>query len=213
MKKQRWQRRKDERAPEILDAALTCFAEKGFAATRMDEIAARAGITKGTIYLYFESKEAVFKALARQSIGAQLSQVHAYVETFGGTSAELLRLVIGTLGYFARTSDRVILPKVLLAEVGNFPELAEFWRREIIDRGIGLFETIIRRGVARGEFRDIPPQHAARLCVAPMLVLILWRTIFSQFDEQPYDYDGLVQAHLDILLRGLAAGEKPGDKS
>src|SRR5882757_3515546 len=208
MKAQRWERRKDARAPEILDAALGCFADKGFAATRMDDIAARAGITKGTIYLYFESKEAVFKALARQSIGAQLDDVRARVEASDGASADLLRLVIATMGHFARTSDRVILPKVLLAEAGNFPELAEFWRREIIDRGIGLFETIIRRGVARGEFRDVPPQHAARLCVAPILVLVLWRTIFSQFDDEPYDYEGLVQTHLDTLLRGLAVEKK-----
>jgi AcrR family transcriptional regulator len=205
MRAQRWQRRKDARAPEILDAALACFAERGFAATRMDDIAARASITKGTIYLYFESKEAVFKALARQSIGAQLADMRACVETFDGTSAELLRLIIGAMGHFARTSDRVILPKVLLAEVGIFPELAEFWRREVIDRGIALFESIIRRGVARGEFRDVPPQHAARLCVAPMLILMLWRTAFAQFDDEPYDYEGLIQAHLDTLLRGLAA--------
>lgn len=208
MKTQRWERRKDARAPEILDAALACFADKGFAGTRMDDIAARAGITKGTIYLYFENKEAVFKALARQSIGAQLDDVRARIAASDGTAADMLRLVIGTMGYFARTSDRVILPKLLLAEAGNFPELAEFWRREIVDRGIGLFETIIARGVARGEFRDIPPQHAARLCVAPMLVLMLWRTIFSQFDDEPYDYEGLVQTHLDTLLRGLAVEKK-----
>jgi hypothetical protein len=96
----------------------------------------------------------------------------------------------------------------LLAEAGNFPELAEFWRREIVDRGVGVFETIIRRGIARGEFRDVVPAHAARLCIAPVLVTILWRTIFAQFDETPYDYRGLIDTHLDTLLRGLAV---PGD--
>ena len=204
MKSQRWTRRKDERAPEILQAALACFADKGFAGTRMDDIAARAGITKGTIYLYFDSKEAVFKALARQSIGAQLEQVLAHVKGAEGSSAELLRFVIATLGGFAGTSDRVVLAKVLLAEAGNFPELAEFWRREIVDRGVTLFETIIRRGIARGEFRDVVPAHAARLCIAPVLVTILWRTVFAQFDETPYDYRGLIDTHLDTLLRGLA---------
>jgi AcrR family transcriptional regulator len=203
----RWRRRKDARIPEILDAALACFAEKGFAGTRMDDVAARAGITKGTIYLYFESKEALFKALARQSIGAQLENVLAHVQAFQGASADLLRFVLGTIGQFAATSDRVILPKLLLAEAGNFPELAQFWRREIIDRGIAIFETIIRRGVARGEFRDVAPGHAARLCVAPLLVLILWRTTFAQFDESPYDYEGLVETHLATLLHGLSITE------
>lgn len=202
-KTQRWNRRKEERGPEILDAALAAFAQKGFAATRMDDIARRAGISKGTVYLYFDSKEALFKALARQSIAAQLDAVKAHVDAFEGPSAELLRFVIGTIGHFARTSDRVILPRVLLAEVGNFPELVEFWRREIIDRGLGVLEAIIKRGQARGEFRAMPPPHAARLCVAPMLLLILWRTIFGKFDDAPYDDQGLIDAHLDTLLRGL----------
>src|SRR5208337_2823448 len=104
MKPQRWQRRKDARAPEILDAALACFAEKGFAATRMDDIAARAGITKGTIYLYFESKEAVFKALARQELGGRIAEVTQRVDAFEGATADLLRAVLATIGVVVRTS-------------------------------------------------------------------------------------------------------------
>jgi AcrR family transcriptional regulator len=209
MPSNRWNRRKEARAPEILEAALACFAEKGFAATRMDDIAARAGITKGTIYLYFDSKEAVFKALARQSIGAQLDAILGQVAASQAHSAEVLRFVLHGMGHFASTSDRVVLPRVLLAEAGNFPELAEFWRREIVDRGLGLFETIIRRGVTRGEFRDVPPHHAARLCVAPIMIMIFWRTIFGKFDDAPYDYDGLIQTHIDTLLRGLSPDGTP----
>ena len=203
MKAKRWNRRKDERSPEILDAALASFAEKGFAATRMEDVARRAGISKGTIYLYFDSKEALFKALARASIGAQLALVRAHVAAHDGPSAQLLRFVIGAIGNFAATSDRVVLGRVLLAEAGNFPELAEFWRREIIDQGLGLMESIVRRGQDSGEFRTLPPSHAARLCVAPILVLILWRTIFARFDREPYDYQGLVAAHVETLLQGL----------
>src|SRR3954468_5200195 len=163
MKSPRWSRRKDARVPEILDAALACFAEKGFAGTRMDDIATRASISKGTIYLYFDSKEALFKALARASIGAQLGLVRSQVAAYEGSAASLLRFVIGAIGNFAATSDRVVLGRVLLAEAGNFPELAEFWRREIIDQGLGLMESIIRRGQDSGEFRKLPPSHAARL--------------------------------------------------
>ncbi len=205
MSHKRWQRRKESRAPEILEAALACFAQKGFAGTRMDDIARRAGITKGTIYLYFDSKQSVFKALARASIGEQLGAVRAMVESFPGTSSDLLRFVLTTMGQFAATSDRVILPRLLLAEAGNFPELAKFWREEIIDSGIGLLTTIIRRGVARGEFKPIAPEHAARLCVAPILLAALWRTTFAQFDATPYDYEGLIEAHLQTLLQGLQA--------
>lgn len=200
----RWTRRKEARAPEILEAALACFAQKGFAGTRMDDIAARAGITKGTIYLYFDSKEAVFKALARQSIGERMTDILAQVHASDGKAADLLRMVIGAMGHFARTSDRIVLPRVLLAEAGNFPELAEFWRREIIDRGLAMFEIIIRRGIAQGEFRTVDPGHAARLCAAPFLVMVFWRTIFGKFDDTPYDYEGLSETHIETLLRGLA---------
>lgn len=206
---QRWSRRKDARAPEILDAALACFAAKGFSGTRMDDIAARAGITKGTIYLYFDSKEALFKALARQSIGVQIDAVKAQIVASDAPSADLLRLVLTGMGEFARTSDRVVLPRVLLAEAGTFPELAEFWRREIIDRGLGLFETIIRRGVARGEFRDVEPGHAARVCAAPFLIIVFWRTVFGQFDDKPYDYAGLIETHVQTLVRGLRKEATP----
>src|SRR5690349_22562569 len=201
----RWQRRKDARPPEILDAALAVFAEKGFAATRLDDVAAKAGITKGTIYLYFDSKQALFEALARQSIGAQIDMVTARLAKFPGGSAELLRFVLSTMGSFAITSDRVVLPRLVLAEAANFPQLAEFWRREVVERGIALMSGIIRRGIERGEFRDIDLQHAARLCVAPILVIVLWRTTFARFDAEPYDYQGLIDAHLQTLLKGLEA--------
>ncbi len=166
----RWKRRKTDRPQEILDAALACFAERGFAATRMEDIAVRAGVTKGTIYLYFENKEAVFKTLARESIGTRLSDTTENIKQFEGPTRDLLRFVIMSMNEFISTSDRVVLPKVLLAEAGNFPELAQFWREEIIDRGLGVFASVIERGIARGEFRKVDPQHAARLCVAPILL-------------------------------------------
>ena len=201
----RWQRRKDARPPEILEAALAVFAQKGFAATRLDDVAAKAGITKGTIYLYFDSKQALFEALARQSVGAQIDQVTVQLAQFSGSSSDLLRFVLTTMGRFAMTSDRIVLPRLVLGEAANFPQLAEFWRREIIDRGIGLMSGVIRRGIESGEFRKIEPQHAARLCVAPILIIMLWRTTFAQFDAEPYDYQGLVDAHLQTLLKGLKA--------
>ena len=116
MKTQRWQRRKEARAPEILSAALACFAEKGFAATRMEDVAARAGITKGTVYLYFESKEALFKALAQSEIGTRLAEVTERIAGFEGSSADMLRMVLSTMGTIVRTSDGIVLPKVMLAE-------------------------------------------------------------------------------------------------
>jgi len=201
----RWRRRKDARPAEILDAALAVFAEKGYAAARMDEIASRAGVTKGTIYLYFESKDAMFRALVQESIGAQIAEFTEAAARFEGSAADLLRFILRGIGAFLGTSDRVVVPKLFLAESGNFPELAEFYRHEVIDRGLALLQSVIARGIAQGEFRPIATEHAARLCIAPLLLGALWRTTFARFDTVPYDLKGLVETHIDVLLGGLAA--------
>src|ERR1700743_3456596 len=117
----RWTRRKQARPAEILDAALTVFAEKGYAGTRMDDIAKCAGVTKGTIYLYFENKEAVFKALVRESIGSALGNVTADISTFEGSARFLIRLVMTTMGGLLIESAKVALPKIVIAESANFP--------------------------------------------------------------------------------------------
>ena len=183
------------------------FAEKGFARTRMDDIARKAGVTKGTIYLYFENKEAVFEQLVRESIGTALEQVLQNAERFEGATRDLLSAALTAIGQFVLTSDRVVLPKIVIAEAGNFPQLVRFYRNEVIDKGLGLLTRVIARGIARGEFRTLPPEHVARLCIAPLLLAAFWRTTFAQFDSEPYDYQGLVQTHLDVLLRGLTAQE------
>jgi AcrR family transcriptional regulator len=200
---QRWSRRKDARPQEILEAALTVFAEKGFAAARMDDVARRAGVTKGTIYLYFPSKDELFKSLVREAIGSTLAQVTAYADAYEGSARALLVQVLRTIGAVMRTSDRVVLPKIILAESGNFPELVRFYRFEIIEKGLALFKALVARGIAQGEFREVPPEHAARLCVAPLLLGALWRATFAPFDPEPYDIGALIETHIDVLLRGL----------
>ncbi len=200
----RWTRRKQARPAEILDAALSVFAEKGYAGTRMDDIARRAGVTKGTIYLYFDNKEAVFKTLVRDSIGATLAGVTANVSNFEGSAKDLLRFALNAMAHLLTTSDRVVLPKIIIAESGNFPELARFYREEIIDKGLALMSSLIERGIAQGEFRRVPVQHAVRLCIAPVLLGAIWRVTFAQFDPEPYDYKGLIGTHLDVLFRGLS---------
>jgi AcrR family transcriptional regulator len=199
----RWSRRKQARPGEILDAAVAVFAEKGFVAARMDDIAARAGVTKGTIYLYFRSKEDVFKSLVRDSIGRTISVNAETARSFEGPSSELIRLVLGAIANFLTTSDRVVLPKIIISEAGNFPELARFYREEVFDRGLALLTGVIERGIARGEFRKLPSDHVARLCISPILFIVVWRTSFAKFDMQPFDFDAFVRTHVDILLRGL----------
>jgi AcrR family transcriptional regulator len=175
----------------------------------MEDIAQRAGVTKGTIYLYFESKEAVFKTLVRESIGATLSSVVASAAEAQGPARDLLRFALNAMAHLLTTSERVVLPKIIIAESGNFPELARFYREEIIDKGMALMAGLIARGIAQGEFRAVPVEHAVRLCVAPVLLGAMWRSTFARFDAAPYDYKGLIDTHLDVLFRGLAAEGDP----
>jgi AcrR family transcriptional regulator len=201
---QRWSRRKQARPGEILDAALKVFAQKGFAAARMDDIAKTAGVTKGTIYLYFQSKEDVFKQLVREAVGSALTTVTADIATFEGSARFLLRMVLTTLGPILLESDKVVIPKIVIAESANFPWLAEFYRFEVIERGLGLVTSLIQRGIDRGEFRSLPAEHAAREFIAPMLLAAIWRATFAHLDPKPYDHKAQIATHLDIFFRGLA---------
>jgi AcrR family transcriptional regulator len=200
----RWRRRPEARRQEILDAALAVFAEKGFSMARMDEIAKRAGITKGTPYLYFTGKEEIFKSLVEESIGPRVLELARVAREFEGASADLIRLVIRAIDVFLRSSNRAVLPKVIIAETGNFPELARFYRSQVTDRMLGIFEGIIRRGIARGEFREVDPKHGGRLVFVPAMFTAIWRASFGTLDSEPYDYEGFIETHLDIVLRGLA---------
>ncbi|HEY4123321.1 MAG TPA: TetR/AcrR family transcriptional regulator [Rhizomicrobium sp.] len=200
----RWRRRKQARPQEILDAALVCFAEKGFAAARMDDIADQAGVTKGTIYLYFKNKEAVFKALVRESIGVRVDEILEQVRKSNAPARDILRMMVSNLGTILHGNNLIVLPKIVLAEAGNFPELARFYREEIVDKGLSAIMKVISRGIERGEFRPIAPQFAARLLVAPVLIVVFWRTTFAQFDTEPFDHEGFLKTHIEVLLRGLA---------
>lgn len=201
----RWTRRKEARPSEILDAATEVFGGKGYAAARMEDIARKAGVTKGTIYLYFHGKEDVFKSLVEASISRQIADVVSMARTYEGTTPDLLRTILTILGTFLSTSDRAVLPKIIMAEASNFPELARFYREAVIDKGLALFSTVIERGVVRGEFRPLPKEHVARLCVTPLLLIAIWRTTFAAFDARPYDFKTYIETHVDVLLRGLTA--------
>lgn len=187
---------------------MTVFAEKGYAAARMDEIAARAGVTKGTIYLYFQSKEDVFKSLARQHVGDNLADIAKQAAGYQGSVRDFLGMMMAVMGQKIEHGQTAILPKIIMAEAGNFPELARIWRSEVIDKGLGMLTAVIAKGIARGEIRelpsDMPIEYVARLCVAPLLMCVIWRTVFSPIDSTPFDYKKFLALHLDILLRGLA---------
>jgi AcrR family transcriptional regulator len=201
----RWRRRKEARPEEILSAALESFAERGFAATRIEDVAARAGISKGTLYLYFDGKEELFKAVVRQTLLPNLARIEALAASFEGPSASLLERLLATVAGVVESRVGAI-PKLVIAEAGNFPDLARFYLDEVVHRGLGLIAGILRRGIARGEFRAIDVDHAVFCVIAPLLIAALWKSSLEPHDQTgPLDVQALVRAHLDLLLRGLEA--------
>jgi AcrR family transcriptional regulator len=203
--KQVSRRRKAARPAELLEAALDEFAEKGFAAARMEDIASRAGAAKGTLYLYFPSKKAVFEALVRSAIIPNIERAEALAAGHAGPVGPLLRQLLALLANIIRDSRLVVLPRLMVGELYKFPELARFYKATVIDRALGLIATMHRRGVERGEFRPQDSDVVARLVVAPVLLSAIWRSVFAPVEDQPFDPSAVLEAHADNLLRGLAA--------
>ena len=204
-----WQRRPEARAKEILDSALQVFARHGYSAATIDDIATGANVSKGTLYLYFADKEAIFRSLIGESFTPRIGQLIDSVGTFQGTSLDLLRLAIRGLGHFLQNDPRAVLPRVVMAEAGNFPDLVKFYKTEVTDRGLALIELVVRRGMEGGEFRPLDAQHAARLVMTPLMFIAFWRTSFGTLEEQPYDFQGMIDTHIDFIARALLASPAP----
>ncbi len=200
----RWERRKDARPGELAAAALELFVERGFAATRLDDVAKRAGVSKGTLYLYFDSKDDLFKAVIREGYVAPIAEAEQLLEGWGGTSAELIREILRRWWVQVGATTQAGMTKLIIAEAGNFPELARFYHDEVIQRVHALFERAIHRGVERGEFRPVNLQYAGRLACSPMVMLMLWKHSFALCVDSPMDPEDYVRTYADVLLNGLA---------
>jgi AcrR family transcriptional regulator len=200
-------RRKEARPTEILQAALALFTERGFAATRLEDVAARAGIGKGTIYLYFPTKEDLFRAVVRQHLVPNLDVIEAMIASHAGSSAELLRRIAAHAQRLI-ASDITAIPKLVLAESGNFPAIARLYAEEVAKRGMALLERVIARGIARGEFRQVDPHSVLPAFSGPFLLLALWRQSLGRHTDIQFDPRQVIEAHLDIFLRGLS--REPG---
>src|SRR5580698_8503513 len=169
----RWRRRPEERAPEILAAALDCFAKGGFAGTRLDDVAAAAGVTKGTLYLYFPNKQALFEAVVRGAVLPVIEMAQEHVAQSQESAATLLEWLL-------RRWQETTLPtqcaisKIVVAEAASFPDLARFYLDEVVARGMTTVGRVLRLGIERGEFRPVDIENTARCIVWPMLMANLW---------------------------------------
>lgn len=210
--KQQRQRRKEARPQELLQAALELFVEKGFAATRIDEVAQRAGVSKGTLYLYYPSKEDLFKAVVRHNLSSLIEEGQQMLGAFEGSSAELLRCLMQA--WWTRVGDTAAagIHKVVLAEVRNFPELAQFYTDEVIIPADQLFSTAVQRGVDSGEFRALPLHEVAHALIAPLIFMAVHRHSFGccpVHGSLQVDPIAMLNTQLDLVLRGLEVRPEP----
>jgi len=205
------QRRKETRPQELLDAALTLFVEKGFAATRSEEVARRAGVSKGTLYLYYPSKEELFKAVVRQNLSSLIAEGIELAETFEGSTSDLLGKLMTTWWHRVGNSPAAGIHKVVLSEVRNFPELAQFYTDEVIAPADRLFSGTVQRGIDRGEFRPMPVHEVAHALIAPMIFLALHHHSFGACHVEGIEHDpeAMLRTQLDITLRGLEVRTPP----
>lgn len=194
----KWRRRKEARPQEILAAALTVFAERGYAATRLDDVARQAGVTKGTLYLYFPNKEELFKAVIRETLVPTLASIGA----MGGADP-----IATLLAAFERLADTPIgaLPKLVLGEAANFPEIARFYLDEVVTPGLAAVRGMLRRQVRDGNFRKVDVDHAAYCVIGPLLLAMLWKHSLGPVAKRPLDVAALIRSHHDLLLNGLLA--------
>jgi AcrR family transcriptional regulator len=186
-----------------MTAALQVFAERGFAATRLEEVAKRAGVSKGTVYLYFESKEALFKAAVESAVLPALEAGEALAADHSLRPAEALRAFIFWWWEKVGASELGALPKLLVAEVGNFPELGKWFHENLIMRGKRAAASIIERGVASGEFRRVEPADVARIMFAQMFSYVLWRRAFGPAMTDLPEPEAYFATVVDVLINGL----------
>ena len=199
------ERRKEARPGELLEAALDLFVEKGFAATRVDEVAARAGVSKGTLFLYFPSKEELFKAVVRENIAGRFAEWNAELETFVGTTSDVLRYCYKVWWERIGCTKASGITKLMLSEAQNFPEIAQFYQQEVILPGQSLVRRILERGVARGEFRAVNLDYAVYLVLAPMIFLMMWKHSMGTCvpDAQNLAPEVYIDTQIDNILYGL----------
>jgi AcrR family transcriptional regulator len=201
----RWERRKDARPGELVDAALDLFIEKGFAATRLEDVAKRAGVSKGTLYLYFDSKEDLLKAAIREGYSEPLRHGEQVLESFAGSSEDLLRMILKMWWDEVGATKQAGLTKLVIGESQNFPELARFYHDEVIQRAHKLVSAAIERGILSGEFRAVNLTYAQRIACAPMVLLMLWKHSFALCVPHTLDPREYIATHADMLIQALRA--------
>lgn len=201
----RWHRRPEDRPDEILDAATTVFGEQGFARTRLEDVARQAGVSKGTLYLYFDSKEAIFRAMVRRNVVSAVAEAEARYLKHPGTAREALTEMIR--GWWALAGDReaACIHRLVGAELSSFPELGRFYFDEVTARSRRLIAALVARGVASGEFRAVANDYAIRGLPSLVIHAINTQRFFATFDPDALDDGKVLDGILDLFFHGILA--------
>jgi AcrR family transcriptional regulator len=194
----------EARRQAILKAALTVFAAHGFEAARLDDVAARAGVAKGTLYLYFQDKAALFEALVRNAVSPLLEHMRRIAAAPDISPLQALETFFAVFEKEVLGTERKLLLRLIMAEGPRFPAIAEFYYREVVSHGLTMMRALAKRAASEDAFATDAPARYPQLVVAPLLVAVLWDGLFANID--PLDVRGLLDAHLEVLTGKIRKG-------
>jgi AcrR family transcriptional regulator len=203
----KFQRRKEDRPGEIVRAAVVVFSSKGFAAARLDEIAREAGLSKGALYLYYETKQDLFRAVIKTTVSPNLDLIRQRLDAFPGPFGALLEVFVPLVVQVMTQTPLAAIGKMVIAESRNFPDLARYWHDELVAPMLGLLTSQIAAAQARGEVIGGDARSFGFQLMAPFLLGLLWRETFVPVGAQPIDLDQLARQHLAVLRGGLLIGD------
>lgn len=196
-------RRPDARPAEILEAALDLFTERGFSATRLEDVASRAGLSKAAIYLYFKDKTSLLKALVQATVGPNIGMASALLSQHQGPVAPLLRQLLTVIAGRMAEGRLPRLIKLIISESRAHPEIGRWYLENVINAALPLFQSLIEKGVATGEFRAVDVRLAVKSLIGPMLLGAMWKSVFEPLGADPIDIEALAAQHADLMMRGL----------
>jgi AcrR family transcriptional regulator len=192
---------KEARRNAIIDAGFQEFALQGFTATKLDDVAVRAGIGKGTIYLYFDSKESLFEEVIRKNIFPLRDEARTHAAEFQGSATQLLTIHFHRMYAALHAGQMPQLVAMVMGEASRFPKIADFFFKEVVRANQELVTSILQRGIDSGEFRDSFPVDFTQILIAPAMISAIWRLQFSE--QSPLDIETYAAAHVDFVLHGL----------
>lgn len=191
------------RQADILDAALSEFAAHGFEGARMEDVARHARVSKGTVYLYYPTKQALFEALVRRDIAPRVALATLFLKGYDGPIRPALLRIVDMAAAAIAAGKLPIYPKLLIAEAARFPDLAAFYRREVVGLMLEALEQLFSKAAARGEIDSKNNEMIAHLFIAPMLKALMWSFVFAPVEDEPFPPAPYLKAHVDVFLRGV----------